>query len=75
MKLCEKCFNDNVYILKYNQCPGCGNPYNPKKEKNSGFRFGRKKNKENKEGLSDSSESETEREKSKSISSNISSKI
>ena len=29
MKVCEKCFNDNVYVLKYNQCPGCGMPYIP----------------------------------------------
>ena len=29
MRVCEKCFNDNVYVLKYNQCPGCGAPYNP----------------------------------------------
>ena len=29
MRLCEKCFNDNVYVLKYNQCPGCGKPYIP----------------------------------------------
>ena len=29
MKVCEKCFNDNVYVLKYNQCPGCGMPYTP----------------------------------------------
>ena len=29
MKVCEKCFNDNVYVLKYNQCPGCGMPYVP----------------------------------------------
>ena len=38
MKVCEKCFNDNVYVLKYNQCPGCGMPYKPstktKKKKN-----------------------------------------
>ena len=27
VRLCEKCFNDNVYILKYNQCPGCGSQY------------------------------------------------
>ncbi len=33
MKICEKCFNDNVYVFKYNQCPGCGSPYVPKKEK------------------------------------------
>ena len=34
MRVCEKCFNDNVYVFKYNQCPGCGMPYNPiKKEK------------------------------------------
>ena len=34
MRVCEKCFNDNVYVLKYNQCPGCGMQYNPaKKEK------------------------------------------
>ena len=47
MKVCEKCFNDNVYVLKYNQCPGCGMPYVPlniaKKRKKS------KENKENKE--------------------------
>ena len=42
MKICQKCFNDNVYILKYNQCPGCGLPYNSKKEKSSGFKFGKK---------------------------------
>ena len=39
MLLCEKCFNDNVYVFKYNQCPGCGMPYVPvtkikKKKKN-----------------------------------------
>ena len=32
MKVCEKCFNDNVYVLKYNQCPGCGMPYVPLKK-------------------------------------------
>ena len=31
MRICEKCFNDNVYVLKYNQCPGCGKPYVPDK--------------------------------------------
>ena len=31
MRVCEKCFNDNVYVLKYNQCPGCGMPYVPLK--------------------------------------------
>ena len=31
MKVCEKCFNDNVYVFKYNQCPGCGLPYIPAK--------------------------------------------
>jgi len=39
MRVCEKCFNDNVYVLKYNQCPGCGMPYIPlsiaKKKKKS----------------------------------------
>ena len=30
MKLCTKCFNDNIFVFKYNQCPGCGKPYNPK---------------------------------------------
>ena len=39
MKVCEKCFNDNVYVFKYNQCPGCGMPYVPikhsKKKKKS----------------------------------------
>ena len=29
MRVCEKCFNDNVYVLKYNQCPGCRKPYIP----------------------------------------------
>jgi len=29
MRVCEKCFNDNVYVFKYNQCPGCGQKYNP----------------------------------------------
>ena len=29
MKVCEKCFNDNIYVFKYNQCPGCGKKYNP----------------------------------------------
>ena len=29
MRICEKCFYDYVYILKYNQCPGCGKPYIP----------------------------------------------
>ena len=43
MKLCEKCFNEYVYILNYNQCPGCGMPYNPSKDNGSGFRFGKKK--------------------------------
>jgi hypothetical protein len=33
MKVCENCFNDNVYVFKYNQCPGCGMPYNPIKSK------------------------------------------
>ena len=31
MRVCENCFNDNVYVFKYNQCPGCGSPYNPMK--------------------------------------------
>jgi len=31
MRVCEKCFNDNVYVFKYNQCPGCGAPYKPAK--------------------------------------------
>ena len=40
MRVCEKCFNDNVYVLKYNQCPGCGKEYYPiknvkKSKKNS----------------------------------------
>ena len=29
MRVCENCFNDNVYVFKYNQCPGCGMPYSP----------------------------------------------
>ena len=32
MRVCEKCFNDNVYVFKYNQCPGCGKEYNPIKK-------------------------------------------
>ena len=39
MRVCQKCFNDNVYVFKYNQCPGCGKPYipiqNSKKKKKS----------------------------------------
>ena len=39
MRVCENCFNSNVYVLKYNQCPGCGMPYvpikNTKKKKQS----------------------------------------
>ena len=31
MRVCENCFNSNVYVLKYNQCPGCGMPYVPLK--------------------------------------------
>ena len=29
MRVCQKCFNDNIYVFKYNQCPGCGKPYIP----------------------------------------------
>ena len=31
MRICEKCFNEYVYVLKYSQCPGCGKPYIPDK--------------------------------------------
>ena len=44
MRVCEKCFNDNVYVLKYNQCPGCGMPYNPIKKE-------RKRNKSSEESI------------------------
>ena len=72
MKICEKCFNDNVYILKYNQCPGCGMAYNPQKDENSGFRFGKKRSKGIKNvGEESSSEREKEKEDSKSMNSNI----
>ena len=27
MKVCEKCFYDNVYVFKYKECPGCGEVY------------------------------------------------
>jgi hypothetical protein len=27
MKLCLKCFNENVYVFKYNTCPGCGKKF------------------------------------------------
>ena len=69
MKLCEKCFNDNVYILKYNQCLGCGQAYNPNKDGKSGFKFGKKKVKEEK---TDSEILETDMDKSKSIRTKIS---
>ena len=26
--LCTKCFNDNVYVFKFNRCPGCNKPIN-----------------------------------------------
>ena len=32
-KVCDKCFNDNIYIYKYKTCPLCGNPYNSFKHK------------------------------------------
>ena len=38
MRLCKKCFNDNVYILKYNQCPGCGLKYKPLKNMKKGHK-------------------------------------
>lgn len=44
MRVCEKCFNDNVYVLKYNQCPGCGMPYNP-------IKFTKRKNKSSEEKI------------------------
>ena len=44
LKICQKCFNENVYVLKYNQCPGCGMPYN--EDKTSSFKFRKKKNRE-----------------------------
>ena len=31
-KVCEKCFNDNIYVFKYNKCPGCGKEYIPIKK-------------------------------------------
>ena len=31
-RVCEKCFNDNVYVFKYNRCPGCGKEYIPIKK-------------------------------------------
>lgn len=33
-KVCEKCFNDNVYVFKYKCCPGCGKEYIPIKKNN-----------------------------------------
>ena len=44
MKVCEKCFNDNVYVLKYNQCPGCGAPYIP-------LKYSKKRKKSREEGV------------------------
>ena len=29
--LCEKCFNDNVFVFKFNKCPGCNKPYSFKR--------------------------------------------
>lgn len=67
-KICEKCFNDNVYFLKYNQCPGCGMPFNPQKDNYTGFKFGKKRIKnEPKDNGSD-----TDKDRSKSMNSNIS---
>ena len=25
--LCDKCFHDNVFVFKFNRCPGCNKPY------------------------------------------------
>lgn len=66
MKLCEKCFNEYVYILKYTQCPGCGMDYNPNKDKGNGFRFGKKKIKDNN---INNEESEIDRDMTQSTSS------
>jgi hypothetical protein len=44
MRVCEKCFNDNVYVFKYNQCPGCGMPYHP-------IKFTKRKNKSSEEKI------------------------
>ena len=44
MRVCEKCFNDNVYVFKYNQCPGCGATYKPAKSS-------RKKDKSSEENI------------------------
>ena len=57
MKVCEKCFNDNVYVFKYNQCPGCGKQYNPIKmtirwNKNNSEMNVRNKNKQENGGKS-----------------------
>ena len=46
MKVCEKCFNDNVYVFKYNQCPGCGESYVPGKNKKKNKNGNDKKNNE-----------------------------
>ena len=67
---CEKCFNDNVYFLKYNQCPGCGMPFNPQKEKYTGFKFGKKRIKGEKNDV----EIDSDMDRTKSMSSNISNK-
>ena len=29
--LCDKCFNDNVFVFKFNKCPGCNKPYSFKR--------------------------------------------
>ena len=69
-KICEKCFNDNVYFLKYNQYPGCGMPFNPQKEKYTGFKFGKKRIK----GDQNDVEIDSDMDRTKSMSSNISNK-
>ena len=70
-KICEKCFNDNVYFLQYNQCPGCGMPFNPQKENKIGFNFLRKRIK----GENNEVDNDSDKERAKSISSNISNHI
>ena len=65
MKLCEKCFNEYVYILNYSQCPGCGMPYNPSKDSGSRFRFGKRKIKD------DDGENENEKDTTKNSGSKL----
>lgn len=72
-KLCEKCFNDNIFVLKYNSCPGCGEPYKPlQKEKTKSKSKSLKKEKKNLDNdkINDNNDLNNEKENKKGDSDN-----